>query len=85
MRYRKFEYGILHSAVVLFAGTPIMGLNLYNNGFSAGILAMILYPVLTSVAKNKKVVLQDKDYFDIFTHEEPIDINANKKRTEKKE
>ena len=85
MRYRKFEYGILHSAVVLFAGTPIMGLNLYNNGFSAGILAMVLYPVLTSVAKNKKVVLQDKDYFDIFTHEEPIDTNANKKRTEKKE
>ena len=38
--------GFLHSAVVLYAGTPVAGLNLYNNGFSGGLLAIILYPTI---------------------------------------
>jgi len=64
--------GVLHSAVIYFAGSPITGMNLYNNGFSAGIIAIVLYPIIVSVARHKKFALQDKDYFEVFTHEEPI-------------
>lgn len=36
--------GFLHSSVVLHAGTPVEGVNLYNNGYSGGLLAIVLYP-----------------------------------------
>jgi len=38
--------GFLHSSVVLHIGELHAGLNLYNNGFSAGIVASILIPVI---------------------------------------
>lgn len=45
-----WKYGILagfiHSSVVLNVGTLHGGLNLYNNGFAGGIVAMFLIPII---------------------------------------
>lgn len=43
--------GFLHSSVVLHVGTLHAGLNLYNNGFSAGIVAAILVPLIEAFRK----------------------------------
>jgi len=74
--YFGWPYGILagflHSSVVLHTGGPVSGINLYNNGFSGGIIATVLYPTLTAIARRRRPVLQDEDYFDAFEHDEPI-------------
>lgn len=67
--------GFLHSALVLKAGSVAEGINLYNNGFSGGLLAIVLYPVITALALHTKPYLQDEDYLDQF----------QLKRTEQKE
>lgn len=41
--------GFLHSSMVLSIGTFHGGLNLYNNGFSAGMVALILIPLIESI------------------------------------
>ena len=41
--------GFIHSALVLQTGGPVAGLNLYNNGFSGGLIAIVLYPTITAV------------------------------------
>ena len=64
--------GFLHSSVVLHAGTPVEGINLYNNGFSGGMIAIVLYPIITSAIRHRNPELQDEDYFDAFEHDEPI-------------
>lgn len=63
--------GFLHSSLVLSVGSPVAGLNLYNNGFSGGLLAIILYPVIIDIFRHRKPELQDEDYFEIIEHEEP--------------
>ena len=72
--------GFLHSAVVLYAGIPASGMNLYNNGFAAGILAIVLFPTITAIAKHRKPVLQDYDYFDVFESADPVDVRARERR-----
>ncbi len=42
--------GFLHAAVVTNIGVVYSGMNLYNNGFSGGIVASFLVPILTSFA-----------------------------------
>ena len=73
--YFGWPYGILagflHSSLVLSVGSPVAGLNLYNNGFSGGLLAIILYPLIIDIIQHRKLQLQDEDYFEIMTHEEP--------------
>lgn len=64
--------GFIHASVVLYAGSPMAGLNLYNNGFSGGIISIVLFPLLTAILRRRKPVLQDKDYFDLFEHDEPV-------------
>lgn len=64
--------GFIHASVVLYAGSPMAGLNLYNNGFSGGIISIVLFPLLTAVLRRRKPVLQDTDYFDLFEHDEPL-------------
>lgn len=64
--------GFLHASVVLHAGTPVAGLNLYNNGFSGGLIAIVLFPVLTAVLRRRKPVLQDEDYFEQFEQDTPV-------------
>ena len=64
--------GFLHSAVVLHAGTPVEGINLYNNGFSGGLIAIVLFPLITTAIRHRQPELQDADYFDAFEHDTPI-------------
>ncbi len=46
--------GFLHAAVVMCTGQMYGGLNLYNNGFSAGWVAIIMVPVIESFMKHFK-------------------------------
>lgn len=64
--------GFLHSAVVLYCGGPLGGVNLYNNGFSGGIIAIVLYPVLTALIFHRKPNLQDEEFYDIFEEDSPL-------------
>nr|WP_243142216.1 MULTISPECIES: DUF1576 domain-containing protein [unclassified Pseudoflavonifractor] len=64
--------GFLHASVVLHAGIPVAGMNLYNNGFSGGLIAIVLFPVITAVFRRRRPVLQDEDYFEVFEHDEPV-------------
>lgn len=41
--------GILHFAVVINVGSVYAGMNLYNNGFAGGIVAILLVPLLQSI------------------------------------
>ena len=63
--------GVLHSAVVLQAGLPLEGMNLYNNGFSAGLVALVLYPVITSLFRHRRPTLQDEDLFEVYEDDSP--------------
>ena len=64
--------GFLHSALVLEAGSVAEGVNLYNNGFSGGLLAIVLYPVISAVFYHRQAVLQDKEYMDVFLDEDSL-------------
>ena len=64
--------GFLHSAVVLYCGGPLGGVNLYNNGFSGGIIAIVLYPILTALLFHRKPNLQDEEFYDIFEEDSPL-------------
>lgn len=65
--------GILHSAVVLSTSLPVGGMNLYNNGFSGGLVAIFLYPIILSVMTHRKAEVQDEDYFDAVERDDPIE------------
>lgn len=43
--------GILHTSIVMCTGQMYSGLNLYNNGFSLGFVAIIMIPLLESFMK----------------------------------
>ena len=45
--------GFLHSSVALNVGIVYSGMNLYNNGFAGGIVAMFLVPLIQSFANRK--------------------------------
>ena len=74
--------GFLHSSVVLCTSTPVAGMNLYNNGFSGGLVAIVLYPVILAAARHRKPVLQDIDYFDPLEHDEPVSPSTHGELTE---
>ena len=67
--------GFIHSALVLQTGDPVAGLNLYNNGFSGGLIAIVLYPVITAVWRHRNPKLRDRDYYDLFSQDTPIDTS----------
>ncbi|MBR3640741.1 MAG: DUF1576 domain-containing protein [Oscillibacter sp.] len=68
--------GFIHSALVLQTGGPVAGMNLYNNGFSGGLIAIVLYPVLTAILRHRRPTLRDEDYLDVFEESAPIDTSA---------
>lgn len=68
--------GLIHSALVLQTGGPVAGLNLYNNGFSGGLIAIVLYPTITAIARHRRPQLRDEDYYDLFEESQPIDTSA---------
>lgn len=41
--------GFLHICLVMRTGAPVNGLNLYNNGFSGGLVVLFLDPILRAV------------------------------------
>ncbi len=43
--------GFIHSAVVLVVGAPCGGFNLYNNGFSAGLVALLMLSLIQGVSR----------------------------------
>ena len=47
-------------------------INLYNNGFSGGLIAIVLYPIITSAIRHRRPVIQDEDYFDALEEDAPI-------------
>ena len=63
--------GLIHSSVVLQAGLPLEGMNLYNNGFSGGLVAIVLYPILTALVRHRRPVLMEEDLFAIFAEDDP--------------
>ena len=67
--------GFIHSALVLQTGSPVAGLNLYNNGFSGGLIAIVLYPTITAIWKHRRPTLRDEDYYDLFEESTPIDTS----------
>ena len=73
--YFGWPYGILagflHSSVVLYTGSPVAGMNLYNNGFSGGLVAMVLYPTIIAIVHDRKPELQDRDYLDVTHADSP--------------
>lgn len=44
--------GMLHSAIVMFTSDLYGGLNLYNNGFSAGWVAIVMVPIVESFMRH---------------------------------
>jgi len=52
--------GMLHAAVVMCSGALYGGLNLYNNGFSTGLVAIVMVPMIESFMKNFELRKQKK-------------------------
>jgi hypothetical protein len=77
--------GFLHSAVVLQTGSPVAGMNLYNNGFSGGLVAIVLYGVIIAVIQHRKPEIRDEDYLDPIIHDEPVEPPPKHTMTEEKE
>ena len=75
--------GFIHSALVLQTGGPVAGLNLYNNGFSGGLIAIVLYPTVTAIWRHRRPTLRNEDYYDLFEETAPIDVSEW--RTHRKE
>ena len=68
--------GFIHSALVLQTGGPVAGLNLYNNGFSGGLIAIVLYPTITAIVRHRRPSLRNADYYDLFEETAPIDVDS---------
>ena len=43
--------GFLHASVVLCTSSPVAGMNLYNNGFSAGLVAIVLSALIPALRR----------------------------------
>ena len=73
--------GFLHSAVVLQAGSVLAGVNLYNNGFSGGLIAIVLFPTITAIFRKRKPELQPRDLFQVFQEDTPQPTERDSTRT----
>ena len=67
--------GFIHSALVLQTSGPVVGLNLYNNGFSGGLIAIVLYPTITAIVRHRQPKLRDASYYDLFTGSGTLDVS----------
>lgn len=70
--------GFVHSAVVLQAGSVLAGVNLYNNGFSGGLIATVLYPTITAIFRHRRPELQYRDFFEVFEADTPMPTERDK-------
>ena len=69
--------GFLHSAVVLQAGYVLAGVNLYNNGFSGGLIAIVLFPLIMAIFRHRKPELTPRDLFEIFQQDKPAPMERD--------
>lgn len=67
--------GFIHACLVLQTSGPVAGINLYNNGFSGGLVATVLYPVITALTRHHRPILRDQDMYDLFEQDAPIDTS----------
>ena len=44
--------GFIHAAVVLVVGAPCGGYNLYNNGFSAGLVGLVMLSFIQGTSRH---------------------------------
>ena len=51
--------GFLHSSVALNVGIVYSGMNLYNNGFAGGIIALFMVPVIEAVIERRKFLMKE--------------------------
>lgn len=56
--------GFIHSSAALTVGPVHAGLNLYNNGFAAGIVASVLVPVIIAIQSRTKPVASAQERLD---------------------
>lgn len=70
--------GFIHASLVQQTSSAVAGMNLYNNGFSGGLIAIVMYPLLTEIVKKRKIKLRDKDYFEVFEGDTPIDPSVHR-------
>ena len=56
--------GFIHSSAALTVGPVHAGLNLYNNGFAAGIVASVLVPVIIAIQSRTKPVAAAQEPLD---------------------
>ena len=68
--------GFIHASLVMQTGGPVGGLNLYNNGFSAGLIVTVMYPTVTAIVRRRRITVRDEDYYDLFEEDAPIDISS---------
>ena len=69
--------GFLHSAVVLQAGYVLAGVNLYNNGFSGGLIAIVLFPTVTAIVRHRKPELTPRSLFAVFEEDKPAPMERD--------
>ena len=67
--------GFIHASLVMQTGSPVGGVNLYNNGFSAGLIVIVMYPAITAIVRHRRITVRDEDYYDLFEEDAPIDIS----------
>lgn len=66
--------GFLHLAVVMRSGMQAQGANLYNNGFAGGVIAIVLYPLITSIFLRHKPFFRQIEWMDTFEDTEDMPI-----------
>lgn len=62
--------GFIHSALVLQTAGPVSGLNLYNNGFSGGLIAIVVTPTAAAIFNHTLPKLRDASFFEVLDDEE---------------
>ena len=73
--------GFLHSSVVLYTSSPVAGMNLYNNGFSGGLIAIFLFPTIMAIARHRKPTLKNEDYFDHLEQDTPMMVPESREES----
>lgn len=58
--------GFVHSALVLQTAGPVSGLNLYNNGFSGGLIAIVVVPIAAAIFNHHLPKIRDASFFEVL-------------------
>lgn len=62
--------GFLHASAAQRSGLTAAGLNLYNNGFTGGLITIVLYPIFAALAPKKTRELIEQEEREHFLAEE---------------